>query len=169
MTLTLNVTAAVNNTNTAVLNLGTSNGLGVDITNVNGQENANFIDDGRGTESVEFAVASSTGTDTSVRLTGIGFGNLTSAQDEAMLEIAGVTTSVVQSDLMSGSLSLSQLLNIGDSFEISHAEGNGFSILSLTFEAAGVTPVPEPTTLVLIGLAGGGAAALRRRKRQHAC
>jgi hypothetical protein len=42
-----------------------------------------------------------------------------------------------------------------------------WSLMTIRYDFSGAAPVPEPTTLVLAGVAGAAAAFARRRRRAH--
>ncbi|QDV65950.1 PEP-CTERM sorting domain-containing protein [Crateriforma conspicua] len=163
ITLTLNAEAIVQGS-TGVFFQSTSSSRAFGINESAGGDAASAIDGDNGVESARFFISADMPL-ASLQMVGFEVSGTGLGESGRFVIDGGSTTNFTDEDV----LAVNELILAGQELSLEFVSGNGFSLVSMTFDAAGVTPVPEPTTLVLIGLAGGGAAALRRRKRPHAC
>jgi PEP-CTERM motif len=143
--------------NNVVLNQ-TSSSFGVNVlgTTCNNQEDSATIDGGCTGESINFTF------DSDVWLNSLfvsSFGTSATLGPDLGQIIIGATLLNITS---TGTQGLSNIfLAAGDAMRVAWVSGNGFSLDNLTVTSA--TPVPEPTTMVLLGT-GLATFALRRRR-----
>ncbi|GAB5517424.1 PEP-CTERM sorting domain-containing protein [Rhodopirellula baltica] len=165
VSLTLSAEALVDGISSGLEFNQTSGSFGI---NVDGSGDATAeLDSGLGTESIQFAVTSSSVPLDSLFLSEIKF-NLFTAGDEGRLMVGGVDSTFADNDLSNTNvLSVNESISLGQFFTLAHSSGSGFGLESMTFQA-NTLAVPEPTTWTLIGIASLGAIATRRQGRRAA-
>lgn len=164
VSLTLSAEAFVDGVSSGLEFNQTSSSFGI---NVDGAGDATAeLDDGKGTESIQFAVISSSVPLDSLILSEIKF-NLFTTGDEGRLSVGGVDSTFTDGDLSNTNvLSVNESISLGQFFTLAHSSGSGFGLESMTFQA-NTLAVPEPTTWTLVGIASAGFAATRRRRKHH--
>ena len=163
ITLTLNAGVVVDGS-AGVFNQ-TADNFGINANETGDETDA--IDGALGFESIVFSVTSSVAL-SSLTLDAFNFDRITpdttsDGVDAGSLVFTGGSTLNFSSGTVSGSdvLTVGESITTGQQFTLSHVAGNGFGLEDVTFTAVAV---PEPSSIVFLGLAGSYFVVRRRRR-----